>query len=329
MVGTKKQAEEVERRIENEIVEGKWALREKEIIFSEFLPGYFDYANSVKAESTHSNDKYRIEAHIVPYFGDTPLRSISPRMVDKYKAKRIKEGASNNTVNHELVCLSHIMKMAIRWRYVEQNPVSSVEKLKVPKRSPRFLRLDEIDRLLEVSRESYIYPVIMTALHTGMRKSELLNLKWADIDFDQGTVTVQPKEDWNTKNYKPRTVFLTPILYEMLQEHWRNRIEFAIKSEYVFTYKGARIKSSIDTTLRKVVKKAGLTDVTLHTFRHTFASQLALAGVPLRDIQELIGHQSFQTTLQYAHLSEEHVKKQVLQLPFAGNSAGLGHKLGT
>ena len=329
MVGTKKQADEVELRISSEIMEGKWDLREKDITFGEFLPGYFDYTSSVKAKSTHSNDRYRIEAHIVPCFGDTSLRSIAPKMVDKYKAKRIKEGASNNTVNHELVCLSHIMKMAIRWRYVEQNPVASVEKLKVPKRSPRFLSLDEIDRLLEASRRSYIYPIIMTALHTGMRKSELLNLKWADIDFNQGTVTVQPKEDWNTKNYKPRTVFLTPILYEMLQEHRRNRIEFAVVSKYVFTYKGARIKNGIDTTLRKVVKKAGLENVTLHTFRHTFASQLALAGVPLRDIQELMGHQSFQTTLQYAHLSEEHVKKQVLQLPFAGSFSGLGHKLGT
>jgi site-specific recombinase XerD len=115
----------------------------------------------------------------------------------------------------------------------------------------------------------------------------------------------------------------------MLQKSWRNRIESMVRSEYIFTYKGAKIGSGIDITLREVVKKAGLTDITLHTFRHTFASQLSIAGVPLRDIQELMGHQSFQTTLRYAHLSKEHVKKQVLQLPFAGNSTGLGHKLGT
>jgi len=70
---------------------------------------------------------------------------------------------------------------------------------------------------------------------------------------------------------------------------------------------------------KAICKKAGLENITLHTLRHTFASQLALAGVPLRDIQELMGHQSFQTTLQYAHLTEEHVKKQVMKLPFAGS----------
>ena len=70
--------------------------------------------------------------------------------------------------------------------------------------------------------------------------------------------------------------------------------------------------------------------VTLYTLRHTFASQLAIAGVPLRYIQELMGHQSFQTTLQYAHLSEEHVGKQVLKLPFSGENKSwsqIGHKV--
>ncbi len=68
------------------------------------------------------------------------------------------------------------------------------------------------------------------------------------------------------------------------------------------------------------MKEAHLEGVTLHTLRHTFASQLVMAGVPLRDVQELMGHRSFETTLQYAHLSEDHVKRQVLKLPFANGS---------
>lgn len=325
MVGTKKQAEEVKRRIENEIAEGKWGLRDKDIAFGELLSEYFEYSKASKAESTHSNDKYRIEAHLLPYFGNTSLKDITPQMVDKYKAKRVREEASNKTANHELGCLSHIMKMAIRWKYAEYNPVSSVEKMKVPKRSPMYLSLEEIYSLLEACKGSHIYPIIVTALHTDMRKSELLTLRWADIDFDQHTITVQSKKDWHTKNYRPRTVFMTPALYEALLEHQRQQAEFSVKSEYVFTYQGKRIKHGIDDSLAAAVEKAGLKKekskrVTLHVLRHTFASQLALAGVLLRDIQELMGRQSFQTTLQYAHLSEEHVKKQVLRLPFAGES---------
>jgi site-specific recombinase XerD len=110
---------------------------------------------------------------------------------------------------------------------------------------------------------------------------------------------------------------MTPVLSETLREHRKTHVELGNQSEYVFTYRGEQIKRGIDDSLRTAVGKAGLKGVTLHMLRHTFASQLAMAGVPLRQIQELMGHRSFKTTLQYAHLSEDHVKQQVLKLPFA------------
>jgi len=97
-------------------------------------------------------------------------------MLDTYKQMRVREGASNNTVNHGLTNLSHMLRMAIRWGYIDRNVVSLVDKMKVPKRSPRFLHQEEIRRLVEAAMGSHIYPLIMTALHTGMRKSELFNL---------------------------------------------------------------------------------------------------------------------------------------------------------
>lgn len=192
------------------------------------------------------------------YFGDTPLSLISPQMLDDYKSSRLKEGASNNTVNHELVNLSHMLKMAIRWGYIDQNVVFSVEKMKVSKKAMRFLNQEEIRRLIEASRDSYIYPLIMTALHTGMRKSELFNLKWTDVNFDQRIITVQSKDDWHTKNYKSRTLQLTPALYEVLKAHRQLHLELRIQNDYVFTYQGNRIKTDICESLRTVLRKAGL-----------------------------------------------------------------------
>jgi site-specific recombinase XerD len=110
---------------------------------------------------------------------------------------------------------------------------------------------------------------------------------------------------------------LTPTLYEVLKDHRRLHLELGIQSGYVFTYQGKRIKNNIKTSLRRVLRAAKLEDVTLHTLRHTFASQLVMAGVPLRGVQELMGHQSFEAKLRYAHLTEDHIKKQVLKLPFA------------
>jgi integrase len=318
VVGVKKQAEQVQKRVEADIVEGKWDIRDKEDVpFSTLVAKYLEYAQANKSYKTHYCDKYRIRAHLLTYFKDTPLSLISSQLLDNYKSLRIREGASNNTVNHELVNLSHMMKMAIRWGYIEHNVVSTVEKMKVSKKAMRFLNQEEIRRLIEASRDSYIYPLIITALHTGMRKSELFNLAWSDINFDQHTVTVQSKSDWHTKNYRSRTLQLTPVLYEVLKAHRLLHLELGIQNDYVFTYQGNRIKTDICASLGTVMKKAGLIDVTLHTLRHTFASQLVMAGVSLKEVQELMGHQSFETTIQYVHLSDDHVKRQVLKLPFA------------
>jgi site-specific recombinase XerD len=110
---------------------------------------------------------------------------------------------------------------------------------------------------------------------------------------------------------------LTPALERTLKEHRRLQQDLGVRSEHIFTYQGKRIKTRFRVSLLKVLKKAGLEDVTLHTLRHTFASQLVMAGVSLVDVKKLMGHQDYKTTLQYAHLSKEHVKRQVLKLPFA------------
>jgi integrase len=318
VIGSKKQAEQVQRKLESEIVEGIWHLREKEDVpFSALVEDYLEYAEASKSATTYTSDRCRIEGHLLPYFRDISLKQITPKLVDDYKEMRVRQGASPKTVNNEMTNLSHMMKMAVRWGFTKHNTVSDVEKMKVPKRPPRFLRQDEIPRLVEAAKGSHVYPIIVTALHTGMRKSELLNLTWSDVDFGQRIITVQHKDDWHTKNYKSRTLQMTPVLYGVLREHRKLHLELGTRSEYVFTYRGRRIRNGVRQSLRKAVRKADLEDVTLHTLRHTFASQLVMAGVSLREVQELMGHSSFETTLQYAHLSEDHVKRQVLRLPFA------------
>lgn len=217
-----------------------------------------------------------------------------------------------NTINHELTNLSHIFRMAVKWGYVDTNVVRNVERFKLTRTTPRYLSQREVESLLNAASGTYIYPILVTALHTGMRKSELFNLQWNDINFTEGTITIQGKADWHTKNYRARTMQMTPVLESALLELWRCR-----RCDYVFHNNGRR-RAYIDGTLRTVCRMAGLDGVTLHTLRHTFASHLVLNDVTLREVQELMGHASYETTLRYAHLSPEHVKKQVMRLPFAG-----------
>lgn len=312
-VGTKREAEIIEARIKADARAERWELKKPEdLLFSDVVERYLEYTELNTAQSTYQNDKYRIEANLVPFFGDTLLRSIEHEDVEAYKAMRL-ELVSLNTVNHELTNLSHMLKMAIKWGYLERNVMASVERFKLTRTTPGYLSEGEVARLLDAAEGTYIYPILVTALHTGMRRAELFNLQWPDVDFAQGTITIQGKADWHTKNYKARTMQMTPVLESALLEVWRQDH----RCDYVFHNKGRR-RAYVDGTLRSVCCMAGLEGVTLHTLRHTFASHLVLAGVTLREVQELMGHQSYETTLRYAHLSSEHVKKQVMRLPFAG-----------
>jgi len=317
---SKKQAEQVHKKIMSEIVEGTWGIQEQKMIqFCELVPLYLEYCELNKSASTVRSDRSRMEGHLLSYFGDLLLNQITVALVESYKGMRIREGASAKTVNHDLSLLQSMIKFAQERDHVRDNMVARVKKLKLAKNPPRYLSHGEIERLLEAARGSHLRPLLETALATGMRKSELFNLKWTDIDFEQDTVTVQSKEDWHTKNYKARALALTPRLRRVLIEQRRDQEVQGFNSEYVLTYEGRKLLATVKKSLKTVLRKAGLKNVTLHTLRHTFASQLCMAGVSLKAVQELMGHASFETTLQYAHLSKDHVKKQVLRLPFAGD----------
>ena len=135
------------------------------------------------------------------------------------------------------------------------------------------------------------------------------------MDFDQNTVTVQPKDDWHTKNYGYRVLEMTQTLRQTLL----TQFEIRAHDEYVFAYEGAKLTSNVAYSFKRVIREAGLKNVTLHTLRHTFASHLAMSGVPLMHIQQLLGHKDYNTTLVYAHLSTESVRSQVHRLPFNRN----------
>ena len=141
------------------------------------------------------------------------------------------------------------------------------------------------------------YKANLLTFHTGMWKSELFNLEWSDVKLTRGTVTIQAKEDWHTTNYRSRVLQMTLVLQKLFVEHEKTQRQLGFENDYVFSCQGEKVKRGNDLTFNHLVGEAGLNDVTLHTFGHTFASQLVMAGVPLRDVQELMGHRSFETTL--------------------------------
>ncbi len=167
----------------------------------------------------------------------------------------------------------------------------------------RYLSEEEEMRFLDACPD-YFKPIAITALNTGMRKSEILNLRWFDVDFQLGQITLR-----DTKNGRERYIPMNRTLTKTLE---KNKIK--AQSEYVFTKKDGSPFKDIRKPFFKAIRKAGVGEFRFQDLRHTFASQLVMNGVDLVTVKELLGHRSIDMTMRYAHLSQDHKKRAVERL---------------
>ena len=133
-------------------------------------------------------------------------------MIEKYKADRL-QCVTPATVNRELACLKYMYTKAIEWEYVKTNPAKTVKLLKEPPGRLRYLKPEEVDALLKACAD-HLRPIVVTALNTGMRKSEILNLKWNELDLGNRKITVA-----NSKNNEKRVIPINETLYSESYRH--------------------------------------------------------------------------------------------------------------
>jgi integrase len=240
---------------------------------------------------------------------------------DELKAEKIKMGKKRSpaTVNRYLTSLSHLFSIACNdWEWSMDNPVKRVSKLKEPSGRVRYLDEDERDRLLNACRNSEnasIYLIVLLALTTGMRRGEILKLKWKDINIDKGLVTIL-----EPKNGELRSVPLVGEVIPLLAE--RSKIR-RIDTPLVFP--GTRPRSGevkplvIRATWKNVLEEANIKDFRFHDLRHTAGSYLAMSGASEREIQEILGHRTTQMTKRYTHLSQEHTRGVIERMTKAFN----------
>jgi integrase len=242
--------------------------------------------------------------HLSRFFGGKALSEISSFMVEKYKLTRKEEGAGPATINRELGCLRHMFNMALKWKKAQINPVREVKFLKEPKEKDRILAEEEEASLLEAVRTGHkakhLEAIILTALNTGMRKGEILNLKWSNVDFKNRVITVE-----KTKNDEIRKIPMNQKLTDTLEGAKKMS-----KGEYVFSENG-KPYLDVKTGWWTALQNAGIKNFTFHGLRHTFGSRLGMAGVDIRTIQELMGHKDIKMMMRYSHPTPEHKKKAV------------------
>jgi integrase len=307
---SKKLAEQVLKDVQLKIAKGEYlgVYEEKKIIFEDFAKQYLEYSKANKAFYSYKRDITSIKS-LISFFAKNYLFEITQQMVEKYKAERLKE-VEPATVNREVGCLRHMFNKAIDWGYLKKNPVLGVKKLKEPPGRIRYLDSEEIKALFkaidQLPRENraYLRPIVVMALNTGMRKSEILRLRWQDIDLEQRKITIM-----NSKNNEVRTIPINDTLYKELK-----RLPKYLNSEYVFCKSNGEAFGNIRKSFERVLKLAGIKDFTFHDLRHTFASHLVMSGCNLRSVQQLMGHKDIKMTMRYSHLSKEHLQEAVAKL---------------
>ncbi len=324
----KKDAEDYLSKVKVSLKEGRYhdvfdVKKESLVTFSELADKYVE--NYRTQRCFQDLKRYLVEEYRRE-FGHLKLSQITFLDLETYRNRRkatptrAGKPRSDATVNREMSTLRHMLNKANEWDMLEINPFTKGFRLMLKENNHRlrFLTDSEIEALLRACDELKTYtphlrPIVETALLTGMRRGELLGLKWEQIRNSFIYLT-------ETKSGKARQIPINNRLAELFQGVRR---ENHLKSPYVFCGPDGQRFKEVKHSFTSACRKAGIVGFRFHDLRHTFASQLVMRDISLKAVQELLGHASLVMTMRYAHLSKGKLKAAVSVL----NDLGLDTKM--
>lgn len=320
--------------------EKRQAQIEKKLTLGGFMDNvYRDYLLTELKSGEH------VAKNIKRYFGqwyDKPLLDVNNFLVGNWRKQKLKDGLSPGGVNRPIANLRSLLNYAYRQAgVINRNPLGTFKQLKEDSsKIIRYLSEDEEKRLKQamIDRDNktrlervsanqwrkerdypllsevpingfsdHLTPMVLLALNTGMRRGELFNLQWQDIDFKSKTLAI------HGSNAKSGKTLITPLNNEAFATliKWRNQSD---NHTYVFTGKNGNKLTDIKTSFNNLLKSAGIKYFRFHDTRHHFASRLVMEGVDLNTVRELLGHSDLQMTMRYAHLAPSHKSDAVNKL---------------
>lgn len=319
-VQTRRACEEYERQVRLSLLDGSFGATRKEVprledFAKDFMAGYVA-ANNGHREKRSKEGMLRL--YLLPVMGRKRLNEIGAREIEGLRGGMLARGLGKKTVNHAVACLSKLLRWA--------DETGELGGARLPRcrlyrtsHTTEFLTFEEAERLLEAAKKlnAEWYAMTLFALRTGLRYGELCEVRWYDLDLPDGKLNVS--RAWSTgvlkctKTGESRTIPLSPATVAMLREHRH------LRGELVFCKEdgGRHIHRRYDVALKRICRRAGLRPISAHVLRHTYASHLTMRGVPLKVVQELLGHKSLAMTCRYSHLAPE-VRNEavaVLDLP--------------
>lgn len=267
---------------------------------------------------------------------DKPMNQITHRDVERCRSDWLADKLAPTTVNRLIATLKGVFSRAQEWGELPENPIKKVKAMKVDDRARvRYLSPEEHARLmtaleareaeLRSGRESgnewrkhrnrelleplgyyadHLRPMVVLSLNTGLRRGELFNLKWSDVDLKQKVLTVRGE---GAKSLKTRHIPLNEKALTVL-EHWPKT------GPFVFTSASGEKFDNVKKAWTAILEKAEIKSFRWHDLRHTFASNLVQRGVPLNTVRELLGHADLSMTLRYSHLAPSNLQQAVSML---------------
>lgn len=301
--GNKKVAEKRYSKLITEMTEGRYfeASEARTKTFDELVEKYM-------RKDAHSRDAYTIKP-LKEFFAGLLLYRITTPLIAEYQDERL-DDVAEATVYQELSLLRRMFNVARkRWKWLKENPVSDGDlQFSIGSRNARdrWLTVEEEQvLLLNATNPAWLRPLLIAALHTGMRRGELLALTWKDTDFEKRLVRVE-----KSKNGEKRSIPMSQTLYDTLKAVKVRNISGAV---FPISTRSVRV------AFAKVLEKAEITVFRFHDLRHTFATRLVQNGVDLYKVQKLLGHKNIGMTQRYAHHYPESLRSSVEILDYVTN----------
>lgn len=313
---TKKGAEEHEAALITARANGEAVGSAKPLPFTEAKKIFLAWAEhraqiGMLSPATLASYKGRVESNLLPFFRHHDLRGIDHLEVDKYRDSRISAGIAFATINREIGILIRMVSVCKQKKLLRSNSLEGYEFLPQTERRTRFLSRDEMSQLLakcsEPTRPKHLYPMVVVALETGLRRDGVLGLEWSHISFDKREITRI------VKGGKKVTIPMTGRLVEALK-NWRTASQKVVPIDGVGLLSGPVFPSPVTGGVMNrtssfgyeaVVKELGWSDVTFHTLRHTFATHFLAATKNIHLLADILGHSTTVITQIYSHVIDE------------------------
>ena len=282
--------------VKRQLVEGKYVPEAwlGSMLFSEFWEKhYVPWVSSVNSSRWVQRKQEIYRLHLAPVFGSRKLKDITRAEVEAYMRQRLEEGAAPATVNREVAVLKHALGKAVEWKQAVSNPAAGIKMFREKDDAWQVIPREDWEKILQHLPER-MRPLFQFLWTTGVRLSNALYLTWDQVDLKNKLLRIPSS---STKQRKELFLPLPDDLVDLL-------VSIRVDTTHVFVNSRRKPwdRHQVHQAWRKALKKAGTRKYRIHDIRHTFGARAVRAGLDVRIVQELLGHQTLQMVLRYTHV---------------------------